>query len=96
MGGGDPANGGRVTTKQFYEAQLATNKAIADNSEAQSEERVLMERRLMAELKGLPTRIEKNEDEIEKLRKNSNVKDWLIGIVAAVGTAISIVIGANK
>ena len=40
--------------------------------------------------------IKTNEREIETLRKNSNIKDWVIGIGAAIGTAVSIGIGANK
>ncbi len=95
-GGNGPANGGRVTTAQFYKAQLETNKEIADMALRQSEERSQMEIRILEKLDGLPTQVETNKDEIDKLRKNSNIKDWTIGIGAAIGTAISIAIGWNK
>ena len=54
----------RVTTQQFYEAQLETNKTIAE-----------MERRIMAELKGVPTQVDTNKEEIDRLRKRSNIWD---------------------
>ncbi len=49
------------------------------------------ERRIMAELKPLSAmihRVERNEEEIEKLRNNSNLKDALIAVATLVGTAI--------
>ena len=54
----------KVTTQQFYEAQLETNKTIAE-----------MERRIMAELKGVPTQVDTNKEEIDRLRKRSNIWD---------------------
>ena len=53
----------RVTTQQFYEAQLETNKTIAE-----------MERRIMAELKGVPTQVGTNKEEIDKLRKENTTR----------------------
>ena len=53
----------RVTTQQFYEAQLETNKTIAE-----------MERRIMAELKGVPTQVGTNKEEINKLRKENTTR----------------------
>jgi hypothetical protein len=64
----------RVTTQQFYEAQLETNKTIAE-----------MERRIMAELKGVPTQVDTNKEEIDRLRKRSNIWDGVnsLGILIA-------------
>ena len=53
----------RVTTQQFYEAQLETNKTIAE-----------MERRIMTELKGVPTQVGTNKEEINKLRKENTTR----------------------
>ncbi len=71
----------RVTTQQFYEAQLETNKEIAE-----------MERRIMAELKGVPTQVDTNKDEIDRLRKRSNYWDAgntvgliIAGVLSAIG-----------
>jgi len=61
VGGNGPTNGGRVTTQQFYEALL-------DNKDEMAE----MERRIMKELKGVPTQVDTNKDEIAILRKRSN------------------------
>ena len=69
----------RVSTQQFYEAQLETNKTIAE-----------MERRIMAELKGVPTQVETNKDEIDKLRKRSNVIDTIEGLAAGLAIYLGI------
>ncbi len=74
----------RVTTQQFYEAQLETNKTIAE-----------MERRIMAELKGVPTQVDTNKDEIDRLRKRSNYWDAgnTVGLIVA---GVLSAIGINK
>ncbi len=95
MGGNGPNNGGRVTTAQFYEAQLETNKEIAALALTQSEERAAMEIRLIEKIGGVPTQVQTNKDEIEKLQKKSNY--WNAGntlglIIAGVLSAI----GLNK
>jgi hypothetical protein len=83
MAGGAPNN--RVSTQQFYEALLKQNESMAD-----------MERRIMAELKGVPTQVETNKEEIKILRKQSNVKDIAIAVGAAIGTAAAALIGSKQ
>ena len=96
MAGGTPNDGGRVTTQEFYQAQLNTNEKIAGMDARQSDERVAMERRIMDELKGVPKQVETNTKEIDILRKSSNVKDLAIAIGAFIGTAISVAIGNRQ
>ncbi len=78
-GGNEPNN--RVTTQQFYEALL-------DNKDEMAE----MERRIMAELKGVPTQVDTNKDEIDRLRKRSNF--WNAG--NSLGILITGVLTALK
>ncbi len=94
MGGNGPNNSSRVTTQQFYQAQLETNKEIADMALLQSEERAAMEIRLLEKLEGIPTRVEDNTKEIDTLRKSSNTKDWGILLTSVVGNIIAAVIGS--
>ena len=65
----------RVTTQQFYEAQLETNKTIAALALMQSEERAAMELRLTEKIDGVPTQVGTNKEEIDRLRKWSNIWD---------------------
>ena len=83
MPGETPNN--RITTKQFYEALLDQNKQRSE-----------MERRIMKELKGVPTQVATNKGEIDRLRLNSNVKDVAIAVGAAIGTAVAAVIGSKQ
>ena len=64
----------RVTTQQFYEAQLETNKTIAALALTQSEERAAMERRLTEKIGGVPTQVGTNKEEIDKLRKENTTR----------------------
>ena len=64
----------RVTTQQFYEAQLKTNETIAALALTQSEERAAMERRLTEKIGGVPTQVGTNKDEIDKLRKENTTR----------------------
>ncbi len=96
MGGNGPNNSGRVTTQQFHEAQLETNREIAALALTQSEERADMERRLLEKLDGLPTQVKTNTKEIDNLRKYSNIKDIAIAIGAAVGSGLAAVIGSRQ
>ena len=76
----DTEPNGRVSTKEFYEMQLATNEKIAS-----------LERSIMQRLECLPaimkitennaTNIKDNKDQIDKLRSRSN---WLDGINAGL------------
>ena len=92
MGGNGPNNSGRVTTQQFYEALLDTNDRIATSDKVQSEERAAMEIRLLEKLDGLPTKVDANKDEIDKLRNRSNKWDafntlglLIAGVLSAIG-----------
>ena len=88
-GGNGPANGGRVTTAQFYEAQLDTNKEIADMDLRQSEERAAMEIRILEKIDGLPTQVQTNKDEIKTLRSQSRWTDAGLGaLMLAVNVAL--------
>jgi len=76
---GDASNG-RVTTRELYE-KLGE-----------------MERRIMAELKPLSAmipRVERNEEEIEKLRTRSNKMDVVTGAFAALAAAIAGFLGTR-
>ena len=87
MPGGDEING-RVTQRDLYKAILEQNK-----------ERAEMERRIMEELKciqSLPTRVSRNEEEIERLRARSDVIDIALAVATAIGAFISSVIGTRN
>ncbi len=84
-GGTLPNNGGRVTQRDLYELMLEQNK-----------ERIEMERRIMSVLSGIPIRVERNEDEIEKLRGRSDVIDIALAVTTAIGAFISAVIGTRQ
>ena len=84
-GGNGPNNGGRVTTQEFYQALL-------DNKDEMAE----MERRIMAELKGVPTQVDTNKEEIKLLRNSSNAKDWGLLLTGVVGNVIAAVIGSRQ
>ena len=77
MPGETPNN--RITTKQFYEALL-------DQNEQRSE----MERRIMAELKGVPTQVETNKGEIDRLRKRFTIVASIEGIVASAAVILGL------
>ena len=96
MAGGIPNNSGRVTTQEFYQAQLDTNDRIAASDKRQSEQRAAMELRLNEKLDGVPTQIATNKEEIEKLRHKSNVNDLAVGIAAVISSAVAAVIGSRQ
>ena len=91
MAGGDPNNGGRVTTRELYNALQEQNKERAD-----------MERRILTKMDSVcdsvsrqDERIKKNDREIEKLRNRSNINDVAVGIGAAIAAAVSAVFGVR-
>lgn len=91
MAGGDPENGGRVTTRELYNALQEQNKERAD-----------MERRILTKMDTVcesvsrqDERIKKNDREIEKLRNRSNINDVAVGIGAAIAAAVSAVFGVR-
>ena len=91
MSGDEPVSNGRVTTAQFYEAQLDTQKQMSD-----------MELRIIAKLDPLTTlcklvdknaeAIKENEKEIKDINKRSNRLDALIAIGVAIGTTLGIMV----
>ena len=93
MSGVAPNNAGRVTTREFFNAQLETNDRIAASEQRQSDERAAMELRIMDELKGVPTQVNTNTKEIDTLRKRSNINDLAVLIVGAVSSAVAAAIG---
>ena len=104
MAGGTPNNSGRVTTQEFYQAQLDTNKEIsltndkiAASDKRQSEERAAMELRLVEKISGVPVeQVKTNKEEIAILRKKSNINDWAVLITGLVSSAIATVIGSRQ
>jgi len=90
MAGGDDANnGGRVTTRELYDALQQQNR-----------ERAEMERRILGKLDDVcdvvsrhDERIKKNDIEITNLRNRSNILDIALGVATALAATISTVIG---
>lgn len=89
MGGNGPNNEGRVTTREFFNAQLDTNKEIAAMALKQSEERAAMEIRILEKLDGLPTQVQDNKDEIKTLRTQSRWTDVGLGALMLVVNVIA-------
>ena len=96
MGGNGPNNSSRVTTQQFYEALLDNKDEMKLAEDRQNEARIEMERRIMDELKGVPTQVETNTKEIDTLRKSSNMKDIAVAIGAAIGSGLAALIGSRQ
>ncbi len=88
-GGNGPNNEGRVTTREFHNAQLDTNKEIAAMALKQSEERAAMELRILEKLDGLPTQVQDNKDEIKTLRTQSRWTDVGLGTLMLVVNVIA-------
>jgi len=91
MSGGEPTNGGRVTTRELYIALQEQNKERAD-----------MERRILTKMDTVcdsvsrqDERIKRNSEEVEKLRTRSNINDVAVGIAAAVASAIAAAFGVR-
>ena len=70
--GGTPNN--RVSTQEFYQALLKNKDEMKAAEDRQNEARSEMERRIMDELKGVPTQVETNKDEIDRLRKENTTR----------------------
>ncbi len=90
-GGSGPENGGRVTTRELYNALQQQNKERAD-----------MERRIVGKIDDIcdavsrhDERIKRNSQEVDKLRNRSNVNDIAVGIGAAIAAAVSAVFGVR-
>ena len=104
MSGGDDANnGGRVTTRELYNAQQEQTQALFNAIHQQNRERADMERRIISKMDIVcdsvsrhDERIKKNEKEVEKLRTRSNVNDIAVGVAAAVSSAIAAVFGMRN
>ena len=94
-GGNGPNNEGRVTTREFFNAQLETNAKIDAMALDQSEERAAMELRLVEKIGGVPTQVQTNKEEIDKIRKKSNY--WNAGNTLGIIIAGALsAIGINK
>ena len=85
-GGDDPTNGGRVTTREFYDALLQQNKDMTAGFDKQNGQRADMERRIIGKMDNVcksvdqhEIRIENNEDEVKILRTRSNWLDIGLG-----------------
>jgi hypothetical protein len=87
-GGNGPNN--RVTTAEFYQAQLETNEAIAALALSQSKERAAMELRLVEKIGGVPTQVQTNKDEIAILRRRFNIVASIEGLVAGVAIYLGV------
>ena len=96
MAGGAPDNAGRVTTQEFYKALLRNKDELSKLEARQNDKRDAMEERIMDELKGVPTQVNTNTKEIDALRNSSNIKDVVIAIGAAIGTAAATAIGRSQ
>ncbi len=84
-GGTEANNGGRVTTRELYNALQDQNK-----------ERWDMEQRIMAKVDCLPAlknQVDTNKDEIKQLRRRSDVIDTLEGLF---GVAVAIFLGTRE
>ena len=95
-GGSDPTNGGRVTTREFYDALIKQNKDMNAGFIEQTSERTEMERRISSKMDAVCTsvdqheiRIEKNEDEVKILRTRSNLLDIGLGAFTVLVTAMN-------
>ena len=89
MAGGNSPNN-RITTAQFYKAQLETNKAIAASALLQSEERAAMELRLVEKIGGVPTQVQTNKEEIDRLRKRFTIVASIEGLVATAAVILGL------
>jgi hypothetical protein len=94
-GGNEVTNGGRVTTRELYNALQEQNKDRAD-----------MEQRLSDKIENIGNmvsrndeRIKRNKEEIDFLRTKSTRDDWISGISAAIvgaAAAIATVLGVKQ
>jgi len=102
-GGDEPANGGRVTTQEFYLALLKVKDELRESEERQSEQREATEERLSDEiagikdgikdelacLKDIPALVTVNAKEIDNLRNKSDVWNSLNSLGVIIGTTFS-------
>ena len=89
----EDARNNRVSTKQFYEALLKQNELIAAIELRQVAACHDMEKRILAELRGVPIQVDTNTKEIDILRKSSNIKDIAVLVVGIVSSAVAAAIG---
>ena len=89
MGGNGPNNGGRVTTRELYDA-------LKEMDKDQSTERRAMETRIMAKIDCIPVlkeRVDTNKEEIKQLRRRSDIVDTLEGLL---GVAVAVFFGTRE
>jgi hypothetical protein len=89
MGGNGPNNGGRVTTRELYDA-------LKEMDKDQSTERRAMETRIMSKIDCIPVlknQVDTNKDEIKQLRRRSDIIDTMEGLF---GVAVAIFLGTRE
>ena len=79
----------KVSTEKFYEALLKQNELMAEMERRQNTERKAMELRVMDELKGVPTQVKTNKDEIGKLRIKSYMGDGIVTTISLFAAYLS-------
>ena len=83
--GEETTSNNRVTTREFYEAQIETQKQITE-----------MERRIMEKLEPFSkyfNQVDTNKEEIKNLRSRSNIIDGVNAVIAIVAATIAAAIG---
>ena len=83
---GEEANG-RVTTREFYDAQLLTIQLIHTVKDELMEE--------IKPLVAIATQVDTNKDEIKTLRDRSNWLDGINAVIALAAATIAGLLGSN-
>lgn len=91
VAGGELPNGGKVSNKDLYEVILQQNsereRLRAEINDHMVDIKVCISRQ--------DERIKRNYQEIDKLRERSTITDIALAIGAAIGTAVSAIIGSR-
>ena len=77
-----------LTEEKFYKAIGEVKKSISDEALRNSERH--------GDIKVALTAIEKNEEDIERLKNKSDRNDGILAGITAVGTAIGIALGLRQ
>ena len=91
-GGSVPDNGGRVTTRELYDALKEINKDFNAALKEQSKERGDMEERIMEKIDCVPAlqnQVETNSKEIDYIRKQSRWSDMGLGAFTIMVNIVS-------
>jgi hypothetical protein len=92
MAGDADNDGGRVTTREFYDALIKQNTVMMET------ERRIMTRldAIIACLPKIENQLATNKEEIKQLRNRSNINDVAVAIAAAIGSAIAAILGVRN